>query len=285
MSAKQKIICIVGPTASGKTDFAIKLAAEKDGEIINADSRQFYREMVIGTAKPGLAQLAAIPHHLIDVTTLANPWSAGDFVRAAGMVIDDIIQRGKLPIVVGGTGLYIRSLLDGLDPIPEIDFPLRESLQKRLEFEGLAPLYEELKRLDADAYGRLKSGDTQRILRALEIVLQTGQTQSSFWTQEKPEAIYDAQIIGLKLPREVLHEKINARTRVMLASGLMSEAQKLWDEFPQNLILSRTIGYAEWPECDWDASFAEKLIAQNTRHFAKRQMTWFGKNEKIEWIS
>ena len=285
MSQIKKILCIVGPTASGKTDFALKLAVEKNGEIINADSRQFYREMFIGTAKPSPEQLNAIPHHLIDVATLAKPWSAGDFVRAAGVAIDDIIQRGKLPIVVGGTGLYVRSLLEGLDPIPETDPAVRAKLQMRLETEGLAVLFEELKTLDPEAHARLKSADTQRILRALEIILQTGQTQSSFWQQEKPASIYDAQIIGLKHPREVLYEKINARTCVMLASGLKSEAQKLWEQFPDNIVLSRTIGYAEWPECDWDDTLAAELIARNTRHFAKRQMTWFGKHEKIEWIS
>jgi tRNA dimethylallyltransferase len=278
------LICIVGPTASGKSNLALKLAQEIGGEIVNADSRQIYREMIIGTAKPSLDEQALVKHHLIDVTTLREPWSAGDFVRAADEAIADIHARDKIPVVVGGTGLYVRSLIEGLDIVPDIDPSVRKNLQARLADEGLTKLYSELAALDPEAHARLKPGDTQRILRALEVVLQTGQTLAEYWQKNPSAPRYEAVMIGMNLPRPVLHERINERVHAMMAGGLAREARNLWDQFPQNAVLSKTIGYAEWPVCTWNPFAAEKLIALNTRQFAKRQMTWFGKNEEIVWV-
>jgi tRNA dimethylallyltransferase len=280
----EPLIAIVGPTASGKSALALDLAEELGGEIINADSRQFYRELVIGTAKPSESELARVSHHLIDCASINAPWDAGLFVKNARAAINDVRARNKTPIVVGGTGMYLNHLIYGLAEVPEIPQTLREELQNRLLEEGLSVLYDELGRRDPEAYRRLKSSDTQRILRHLEVVLRTDKPLSAFWP-EKKTPLYDHTMIGLSPERELLYQRIDERVLNMMKMGLENEVHQLWALHPKNPILKKTIGYAEWDKFkDADQTRIVSEIQTNSRHFAKRQLTWFRREKAVRWI-
>ena len=287
-SIKQEppILCIVGPTASGKTLLAIEIAKKLNGEIVNADSRQIYRELNIGTAKPSKKDQQEIPHHLIDCASINSPWSAAQYAKEASKVIADISRRNHLPIVVGGTGLYVKSLLFGLDEIEQVSSSINEQLDEALETKGLSFLYEELKRVDPVSAGRLKPADIQRILRALAVYRQTGKPIHEFWDKTKKQSPYNYLKIGLDCDRAELYRRIDARVLSMMEQGLKQEAQALIHAHPKNEILSKTIGYAEWMEFGFDN---EKLVVseiqKNTRNFAKRQLTWFRREEDVEWVS
>lgn len=278
-----KLLVILGPTASGKSHLALALAKQFNGEIINADSRQFYQEMHIGTAKPTAAERASVPHHLVDCASLADPWDVVRFVEAAHVCVREIAARGRLPIVVGGTGLYLRSLQFGVDAIPKIPNHLREQLRAECEQHGLAVQYARLQKLDPVAAQRLSPQDTQRILRALEVMLHTGQPIHEFWQNEN-NATYQTLRLGLDWPRAQLYQRIDARVQSMLADGLKDEVQSLAKLFPENVILQKTIGYQEWLQFGCaDEALVQSEIQKNTRHFAKRQMTWFRKETDIVW--
>lgn len=278
-----KILCIVGPTASGKSSLAITLAQTFNGEIVNADSRQFYRELNAGTAKP--KDQKGISHHLIDCTSVLEPWSVGDFVTHAHFAIAEIFSRGKLPIVVGGTGLYLRALLDGLAPVPEIETSVREALAANLRDHGLEALYAELLAKDPKMAERLHATDTQRILRALEVLRQTGESLSSFWQETTTHLVYDALKVGLNPDRDDLYSVIDARVWEMMVDGLAQEARGLWQGLADNPVLQKTIGYAEWHKVGFDDQDAVvALIQQNTRRLAKRQMTWFRREKDVHWF-
>jgi tRNA dimethylallyltransferase len=278
-----KILCIVGPTASGKSGLALHLSQVFNGEIVNADSRQFYRELNAGTAKPKDQQ--GIPHHLIDCTSVLEPWSVGDFVKEAHAAMAAILSRGKLPILVGGTGLYLRSLLEGLAPVPEIETSVREALALDLRIQGLTVLYAELCQGDPSLALRLQVTDTQRILRALEVLRQTGKSLSSFWQETTAGPAYDVLKIGLGPDREELYAVIDARVWEMMGDGLAQEARGLWRDFSDNPVLPKTIGYAEWQKLGFDDQDAVvALIQQNTRRLAKRQMTWFRRDKEVVWF-
>lgn len=279
-----KLLVLVGPTASGKSALALDLAESLGGEIVNADSRQFYRELVIGTAKPTPAEQARVPHHLTDCATIATPWDAGRFVKTARAAIEDIRSRNKIPVVVGGTGMYLNHLLYGLAEVPQVPQVLRENLKNRLSSEGLAALHAELTRRDPAAGSRLKAGDTQRILRHLEVVIHTGKALSTFWP-EKKSPHYDHVMIGLSPPRELLYRRIDERVLSMMKMGLEDEARALWAAHPGNPVLKKTIGYAEWDKFKHEG--AAKIVAtiqMNSRRFAKRQLTWFRREKDIFWI-
>ena len=281
----EKIVCLVGPTAVGKTSLAIELARLVDGEIVNADSRQIYAELDIGSAKPTLDERDGVIHHLIDCAHLEDPWSVAQFIKAAQSVISDICSRGKVPLLVGGTGLYVKKLLFGLDDIPAVDPAVRAQLAKRLQNEGLPLLYRELESLDPVVSARLSENDTQRILRALEVYYQTGKSISFFWKSDEDQAKYTYLKLGLKLAREILYQNINVRVDQMIAKGLKEEAVALFDKFPKNDVLLKTIGYAEWSRFGFDdqARVIEE-IKKNSRQFAKRQMTWFGNEDDVVWF-
>lgn len=279
----QKILCIVGPTASGKSSLALCLSQLFNGEIVNADSRQFYRELNAGTAKP--KDQRGIRHHLIDCTSIVEPWSVGDFVTQAHAAIATIVSRGKLPIVVGGTGLYLCALLAGLAPVPEIKASVRSALAADLRDKGLEVLYAELCAQDPKMASRLHATDTQRILRALEVLRQTGESLSSFWLETASGPVYDALKIGLNPDREDLYSVIDARVWEMMSDGLAQEARSLCQDFTDNLVMQKTIGYAEWRKVGFDDQDAVvALIQQNTRRLAKRQMTWFRREKEIVWF-
>jgi tRNA dimethylallyltransferase len=279
-----KLVCFVGPTASGKSRLALELAQSFNAEIVNADSRQFYRELHIGTAKPEPQELGLIPHHLVNSASLESPWDVGDFIRHARLAIDDIVKRGKRVFVVGGTGLYVRHLLFGLAEIPAIPETLRQDLQLRFKKEGLPSLYQELAKRDPGGAERLKAGDTQRILRALEVVMHTGKPLTDFWPENKAP-LYESLQIAIHKERDALYRDIDARVVTMFERGLKKEAQTLFEAYPDNVILNKTIGYAEWAKLGFenDARVLED-IQKNSRHFAKRQLTWFRREMNVHWL-
>lgn len=279
-----RIFFIVGPTAVGKSDVALQLAQKWDAEIINADSRQFYRELEIGTAKPSRAERELVPHHLIDCASITSPWQVAIFCTEAERMIAEIQQRNRLVLVVGGTGLYVHSLLYGLDRMPVTDEKIRAEIQQRWRREGIEAIYEELKQRDPESAKRLNPADSTRILRALEVVLQTGRPLHSYW-RETSKPRFDFTMIGLSRDRKDLYERINARVERMFAQGLRREVENLWARYPDNPVLKKTIGYQEWIRHGFasdDLVMAE--IQKNSRHFAKRQMTWFRHEKDIQWM-
>lgn len=280
------IVCIVGPTASGKTTLAIELAQKFNGEIVNADSRQIYRELNIGTAKPSKEEQQEVPHHLVDCASIVEPWSAGWYAREAGVVIAEIQKRKKLPVIVGGTGLYIKALLFGLDEVEAISDPVRSQLRQELETKGIASLYAELQRVDPVSADRLKPRDTQRILRALEVFRQTGRGINEFWKAETKQPRYSYAKLAVNVERKELYRRIDERVVEMFKEGLKEEAEHLIRKYPDNAVLKKTIGYAEWMEMGFDDE--RKVMAaiqKNTRNFAKRQLTWFRREKDVEWVT
>jgi tRNA dimethylallyltransferase len=286
----EPILAIVGPTATGKSALGLALAEILQGEIVNADALQVYRGFDIGTAKPGPADRERVPHHLIDILDPSEIYSAGEFARRAREAIADIQGRGKLPIVVGGSGLYLRALFSGMSPIPPGDPEVQGELRARLAAEGLASLRDELARVDPRTEARLASGDTQRVLRALEVARVTGRPLSA-WIAEQPfgtQAIAGVRV-GLTLPRAILYDRIAGRVAWMLEAGWLEEVEGLIrlglsPRFPA----FQAIGYRQLVRhLEGDGSLEQAIagIVQETRRFAKRQETWFRKEPDVTWFS
>lgn len=284
----KKVLILVGPTAVGKTDISIELARELNGEIISADSRQIYRFMNVGTAKPTAEQLAAVPHHFIDILNPDERYSAGRFAEEARAKIRELLARHKQPIVVGGSGLYIRALLDGLAEPKVADEAVKQSLKKRVEEEGLHVLFERLREVDAETAERLNATDRQRILRALEVYEITGEPYSRFIQKAATPASFASLQIGLSRERRVLYERIEKRVDAMLAAGFVEEVRHLQEMgYHRELNAMQTVGYKEVfmylsGELEYDSMVA--LIKQKSRNYAKRQMTWFRKDSRIAWL-
>lgn len=276
---KNKVIAVVGATASGKSAYAIELAKKLDGEIISADSRLVYKGMDIGTAKPSLEERQGIVHHMIDIVEPDFDYSAGLYARQAKECLNDILSRGKTPIVAGGTGLYFRILLENYD-LPEIEpnWDLRKELSK-LSFDELNDI---MKSLDSNASVELN--DKKKAIRYIEILKATGKPlDKSRGIKENP---YNIEWIGLNFPREELYNRINKRVDLMVEAGLIEETQKLLKKHGRIINITETIGYREIIQAlDGVMSMEEALdkLKQNTRNYAKRQLTWFRKNEKIKW--
>jgi tRNA dimethylallyltransferase len=273
------IITIEGPTAAGKTAFALQLAKALNTEIINADSRQVYRYMDIGTAKPNREELTAVPHHLIDIIEPNQSFNAGCFVKDADNLIAQLQAAGKTPIVCGGTGLYIRSLVEGLFEHPPIDPALRAELKTQLYEQGQRAMYARLQEVDPAFAARISEHDPQRILRGLEVYLGTGKSISAHWLAQKRDPRHQAVRILLTLPRDELYLRINSRVHHMLNTGLLAEIEGLllrgytWHD--PGL---RTMGYKEFQPCleaGIPAADCALLVAQHHRNFAKRQLTWY----------
>lgn len=284
------VLAIVGPTATGKSRLGMILARELGGEIVNADALQVYRGFDIGTAKPGPAEQAAVPHHLIDILDPHEPYSAGEFARRATEAIAGIRGRGRVPIVVGGSGLYLRALFEGISPVPPGDLEVRRRLRERLEEEGLEALRRELLLLDPETAERLKPGDTQRILRALEVARVSGKPLSA-WIAEQP---FGAQRIaaihvGLTLPRSILYDQIAGRVARMMEEGWLEEVAGLLRQgLSPDLPAFQAIGYRQLVRHLEGKGSLEEAIAgtvQATRRFAKRQETWFRKESGVTWFS
>lgn len=286
------VLAIVGATATGKSALAMALAERLEGEIINADALQVYRGFDIGTAKPGPEERARVPHHLIDILEPHERYSAGEFARRAEEAIRDIQGRGRLPIVVGGSGLYLRALFEGISPVPPADPQVRQQLRERLGYDGagLPMLYEELRRLDPATAARLPPGDTQRILRALEVAMVSGEPLSA-WVSRQPfgSQRIAAVRVGLTLPRAILYDQIAGRVARMVDEGWVEEvagllARGLSPELPA----FQAIGYRQlvlYFEGEWSLDRAIEETVKATRRFAKRQETWFRKEPEVTWFS
>ena len=286
-----KILVVSGPTASGKTALAVELALAHNGEVVSADSMQIYRRMDIGTAKPTRAEMRGVPHHMLDVADPEEDFSVARYVELAARCVDDILARGRLPIVAGGTGLYIASLLSGrtfarFDP----DSPLRRELEEELARRGGAALLEELARVDPDTAARLHPNDGKRIVRALEVYRSTGTTLTAHnaMTRSLPPR-YDALTLTLAFQRrEDMWDRIDRRVDRMMADGLAEEVRALLDSgVPDRCTAMQAIGYKEMAAAlrgDGDTARAAEEIKLRSRQYAKRQLTWFRRNPDARWL-
>ena len=286
---KQKILIILGPTATGKTDLAVRLAELLDGEIVNADSMQVYRGMDIGTAKPSLELRRRIPHHLIDIADPDRNFSASDFRREAADAIDDITGRGKRVFIVGGTGLYIRALLQGLADSPSGAGELRLELEEEARRHGNEALLGELASVDPVTAERLHPNDLVRIIRALEVYRLTGKPISQQRSTHGFRGDYYCALkLGLTVERRELYERIDRRVERMMGDGLVEEVQTLLDRgFSPQLKAMRSIGYRQicaHLSGEYPVEEAVRLIKRDTRRYAKRQMTWFNGDKEIYWV-
>lgn len=283
------VLALMGPTAVGKSGLGLELAERLHGEILNADALQVYRGLDIGTAKPSPEERSRVPHHLLDIVEPSERFSAGEFARLAWSTAAEVSSRGRLPILLGGSGLYLRAALHGLSPIPPTDPAVAEDLARRLEIEGLERLREELAELDAATAGRLRPGDTQRTLRALEVVLSTGRALSS-WIKEESgsDEGLEATLIGLTLPRPLLYDRIADRVQRMVQSGWVEEVESLLAAGVESSAPAfQAIGYRQIAEhLRGERTLEEALehVIRATRRFAKRQMTWFRKEPDVAWF-
>lgn len=290
MAATPVIPVICGPTASGKSAVAIAVAQQIDGEVISADSMQIYRHLDIGTAKVTRAEQAGIPHHLIDCCEPDEAYSVARFKQEATAAIEDILRRGKRPVICGGTGLYISALVEGIDFVEtKADPALREQLSQRADQEGLGQLYQELQQIDPIAAERISAHDRKRIIRALEVYQQTGITQSEHIRASREHGPgYDFQLFVLNHDREKLYERINRRVEAMFAQGLLDEAKWFYAQYPQAATASQAIGYKEtirFLNGEETLTQAKDTIAQMTRRYAKRQLTWFRRYQEAIWLN
>lgn len=280
------LYCIVGPTASGKTSAAVALAKALETEVISADARQFYAEMHIGTAKPMVAELDGVPHHFLGHISVQDHYNAGDFERDAIALLQKLFRSKQSVVLVGGSGLYIKTLLYGIDALPEVEDVLRQTLKEELALHGLSPLVEELGRRDPVYFEEVDRTNSARVLRALEVSRQTGQPYSQFLTGQRVERDFDFTILGIDLPRTVLYERIDRRVELMVEAGLEQEVQSLAHLRDKKAL--QTIGYREWwPYIEGETTKTEVIasIQQNTRRYAKRQMTWFRNQLEVKWFA
>lgn len=283
--SKKQLICIVGPTAIGKTSLSIRLASHFKTGIISADSRQFFREMSIGTAAPTAEELAAAPHHFIHHRSIEEDYSVGDFERDSIEKLQGLFKSHDRVILVGGSGLYVDAITKGLDHFPEVDPAIRESLNERLEKTGIGSLQEELKTRDPEYFSAVDQQNPHRLIRALEICIGTGKPYSSFRKENFSKRFFESVFIGLTAPREVVYDRINQRVDKMMEEGLLEEAKQLYPHRELNSL--NTVGYKElfrYLEGAITLEQAIEEIKKNTRRFAKRQFTWFKKNEQIMWF-
>jgi len=276
---------VVGPTAIGKTALAIDLATHFKTEIISADSRQFFKEMRIGTAKPSTEELAAATHHFIDSHSISTLFSTGDFEVEALQLMDLLFKKLDTLIMVGGSGLYIDAICKGLDELPEIDLEIREQLNEQLATEGIEKIRMRLQELDPAYFLKVDQSNPQRMIRGLEVVLSSGKKLSSFLTSNKKNRPFNIIKIGLNTDRAVLYERINQRVDVMMEAGLLAEVQSLAPFRKYNAL--NTVGYSElfdYLDGKTDLESAVAMIKQNTRRFAKRQLTWFRRDTETVWF-
>lgn len=282
MEQKRYLIVIGGPTAAGKTSIAIRIANHFGIEILSADSRQFYREMSIGTAKPNTAELAEAPHHFINNLSIQDSYSVGDYEKEALRKLEQLMEGYEAAILVGGSGLYIRAVCEGLDEFPEVPEPIKQELIDQFEQEGLAPLQASLKELDPQYYAEVDTANPHRLIRALSVIKASGEPFSKFRNQAPKERPFEIIKIVLEMDRVELYDRINQRVDQMLEDGLMEEAKSLHPFRHLNAL--QTVGYEELFNHFEDKTSLEEaieLIKRNSRRYAKRQMTWFRK--KKDW--
>lgn len=288
MTEKQKLVVLIGPTAVGKTKTSIELAKAFNGEIISGDSMQIYKGMDIGTAKISPAEMEGIPHYLIDIKKPDEPFSAAEFQELARRKIEEVASRGKLPMIVGGTGLYIQSVLyDYHFSEASSDDIFRESMEKSAEQLGNQYLHDQLREIDPESAGKIHPNNIRRVIRALEVFHCTGKTMTELQSKQQEEARYDAAIIGLTMEREKLYERINRRVDMMIQSGLLQEVQQLFDEGLTDCQSIQAIGYKELYNYLYGSISLEQAIEnlkQNSRRYAKRQLTWFRNKMAVSWF-
>ena len=285
------LITIVGPTAIGKTSLSIALAQHFNCEIISCDSRQFYKEMTIGTAVPSELELSSANHHFIHNKSIFDNYNVGDFEKEALSKLDELFKTNDFAILVGGSGLYVDAILKGFDAIPEIDKSVRDSVISDYEINGIEYLQESLKKLDPNYYADLTQknpqtlSNPQRMMRFLEVCLGTEKPYSTFINQNKNQRNFTPILIGLEAQREIIYDRINQRVAIMMNEGLLDEAKKVYPH--KNLNALQTVGYKElfsYFDKETSLEFAIEEIKKNTRRFAKRQLTWFKRNSETKWF-
>jgi tRNA dimethylallyltransferase len=280
-----KVIAVVGPTAAGKSDLAVEMARRVDGEVVNADSMQLYRGMDIGTAKLTSAERRGVPHHLLDVWDVTETASVAEYQRLARSVIDDVRARGRVPILVGGSGLYVRAVLDDLE-FPGTDSAVRSRLEAELEARGPEAMYEQLRERDPAAAEAILPGNGRRIVRALEVIELSGRPFSA--TMPKHRYLYDAAQIGLAVPRAELDERIAVRVERMWAAGFVDEVRALEDKgLRDGMTAGRALGYAQvlrYLAGEWTEERAREETVRATRRFARRQESWFRRDPRVHWL-
>jgi tRNA dimethylallyltransferase len=285
------LITIVGPTAIGKTSLSIALAQHFGCEIISCDSRQFYKEMRIGTAVPSAEELAAAPHHFIQNKSIFDSYSVGDFEKEAINKLDELFLKNNIQIIVGGSGLYVDAVLKGFDDFPEIDVTVREEVSKNYDEKGIIYLQQTLEKLDNNYHRTLSETNPQtlqnpqRMMRFVEVCLGTEKPYSSFLNQKKNHRNFTPILIGLEADREIIYQRINQRVDIMMNEGLLEEVEKLHPN--KNLNALQTVGYSElfaYLDGKTTLEFAMEEIKKNTRRFSKRQLTWFKRVDNVIWF-
>lgn len=285
MPKSKTLISIVGPTAIGKTEMAIKIAEQFNTEIISADSRQFYRELEIGTAKPSENDLSKIPHHFINNKSIIENYSAGEFERDALIKINSLFELKKYVLMVGGSGLYVKALWEGLHTLPQIDNNLREEIIQFYAKNGIEGLQNRLKKIDAVRYQTIDQKNPQRLMRAIEIATTVGKEFEEIIHSKKSERDFKILKIGLNTSRKKLYERINQRVDQIIEKGLIKECENVMNHKSHYAL--QTVGYSEIFEYFEGKNTLEKaieLIKQHTRNYAKRQVTWFTKDKEITWF-
>ncbi|QNF33589.1 tRNA (adenosine(37)-N6)-dimethylallyltransferase MiaA [Adhaeribacter swui] len=282
---KNILIVLVGPTAVGKTELSIRLAQHLQTVIISADSRQFYREMNIGTAKPTPAEMQGVTHYFIDSHAITQEYNAGAYEQDVLALLDTLFEEHRCVILTGGSGLYVRAITDGMDEMPEVPAHIREELNQQKQVHGLAPLLQQLQQLDPVYYNQVDRANSQRVIRALEVSLATGQPYSAFRTKQPVDRPFKILKIGLTRERAELYHRIDTRVDHMLAAGLLQEVEQLKPYQGHNAL--QTVGYQEIfsylnGEYDWEEAI--RLLKRNSRRYAKRQLTWFTKNNDYTWF-
>jgi tRNA dimethylallyltransferase len=284
--SEKTLIVIAGPTAVGKTAATIDIAKHYQTEIISADSRQFFREMNIGTAKPSAEELAAVKHHFINSHSITESFSVGDFEKQALDTLNEVFRHHDVALLVGGSGLYIKAVCEGFDVLPEVDPLIRQRLNWELAEFGIEYLQQKLKKVDPGYYKQVDPHNPQRLVRALEVFEGSGKPFSSFRKADLKTRSFNTVKIGLNLPREQLYQRINDRVDIMIRDGLIEEVRSLIPY--RNFNALNTVGYSElfaYFDGKVDLDTAISLIKQNTRRFAKRQLTWFNKDKEIKWFN
>lgn len=288
MAKKPTVIVIGGPTASGKTALSIELAKVIQGEIVSADSMQIYEEMNIGTAKPEEKEKENIPHYLLDFVKPNERYSVADYKKDAKQAIRNIIAKGKTPIVVGGTGLYIDSLIYEIEyPEMEVDLSYRAQLEELVKKEGLKSLYEKAKQVDERAMEKISSNDQKRILRVLELYHQTGKTKTELERESRKEPEFDYRMFAIDMNREILYARINKRVDKMLEQGLIEEVETIYQQYQEFPTSMQALGYkevVEYLEGNISKEGMIEKIKMESRRYAKRQLTWFRKNKETIWL-
>lgn len=283
MKHKPQIIAIVGPTASGKTALAIRIAKQLDTEIISADSRQFYKELPIGSAMPSPEELNTVPHHFINCRSVTEPYTAGRYAEDARKIIDGLLKKHEQVVVCGGSGLYIQALLYPMDDFPDVDELSKQKVEDILQNDGIGGLQTKLKELDPTYFSEVDQYNTARLRRALEVCLASGKPYSAFRTQGN-KALYSFSAYGINLPKSELHTRIHQRVDNMIAHGLETEARNVIPYRNQKAL--QTVGYSEFFDY-FDGKISHEqcidLIKTHTRQYAKRQMTWFRRQLPVEW--